>query len=249
MKRIILGIVLLTQIVFVCPMIAAVIINDPIENDGTWTLGPTVLQYLSAGYSLTPTAGTVIMHMNNGASSYSGTNSINYTNTLTPGVYVAYLDVGHWSDSPEVAGVGPIGLTAGGNLLATRATSTPTPASGQFETWQFIYIISTGDTNIGAPVGFQISVPTTGQGYNIGFDRLRVESYPPGSVLPSIYHAVEISWATETNKNYQLQWTASVDTTNWLNMGAVLSGTGSNTSAFDSTRFQQKKFYRILTLP
>ena len=84
---------------------------------------------------------------------------------------------------------------------------------------------------------------------NIAFDNLRVDYYFPGAVLPSIYRAVEICWDTESNKTYRVQWATSIDTTNWSDTGPIMQGTGSNMCVFDSTRFQPKRFYRVLPSP
>jgi hypothetical protein len=65
----------------------------------------------------------------------------------------------------------------------------------------------------------------------------------------SIFTAVEICWPTETNKTYQLQWAPSLDSTNWLSLGAFVPGTGTNICVFDSTRGTAKRFYRIEVLP
>lgn len=249
MKRAIFGAIVLSQIAFACSVTSAVIINDPIENDGTWTLQTTDFQYFGAAFGLTPTAGTVMMHMNNGVEAFSGTNSIIYTNTIHPGTYTASLDVGHWDNSPQIAVVGPLGLTASGKLLAAASTFMPTPALGQFETWRFTYRFDANDTNVGAPFGFQISVPYAGLGNNIAFDNLRIDYAPLENVAPTIFYAVEICWETATNRNYQLQWAESIDATNWFNMGEITQGNGSNICVLDSTRNQQKRFYRVLTPP
>ena len=248
MNKKLLAILCLTQIALASPMIAALIISDPIEDDGTWTLDTTVFQYHPAAYGLTPRAGTVMMHMNNNCTCYSGTNSIIYTNTVISGSYIVSLDVGHWNNA-DLSTVGPIGLTVGGKLLTAGSSSTPRPALGQFETWRFAYSFTPGNTNIGNRVGFQISVPYTGLSRNIAFDNLRIDYYLPNVVLPSIYHAAELCWDTQTNKTYQLQWAPTLDDTNWNNMGPSLQGTGSNHCVLDSTRYQQKRFYRVLTVP
>ncbi|MBI3849090.1 MAG: LamG domain-containing protein [Verrucomicrobia bacterium] len=70
---------------------------------------------------------------------------------------------------------------------------------------------------------------------------------PPTSPV-SIYRAVVIGWATETNRQYQLQWTSQFITNGWMNFGAPISGTGSNVYFFDSTRGREKCFYRVLNL-
>ncbi|MEI7899015.1 MAG: choice-of-anchor L domain-containing protein [bacterium] len=71
----------------------------------------------------------------------------------------------------------------------------------------------------------------------------------PVPVLVSIFHAVEISWPSEINQNYQVEWTQELTQNVWSNLGSVVSGSGTTNSVFDSTRDATHKFYRVLTAP
>lgn len=62
----------------------------------------------------------------------------------------------------------------------------------------------------------------------------------------AIWTAVEITFPTQTNKLYQIQWASVVNSNVWFNFGGPIPGTGSTNSTFDSTRGQQQKYYRIL---
>jgi hypothetical protein len=67
--------------------------------------------------------------------------------------------------------------------------------------------------------------------------------------LLSIYTAVEVCCETATNKNYQAQWSPSLNyNTNWTNLGAPFAGTGSNVCFLESTRGPEKRYYRVITL-
>src|SRR5262245_19298648 len=135
------------------------LIDDPIEADGTLTLGQNTLPYLAPGSGLTPTVGQVMMHFNEGGDSQSfGTSFVAYTHKLALGAYIARIDVGSFSNR-AIATVGQIGLTAGGELLTPSTSFTPTPAQGQFKTWVFTY---TNTSCNSGPLGFRISVPGTG---------------------------------------------------------------------------------------
>ena len=71
------------------------------------------------------------------------------------------------------------------------------------------------------------------------------------SEVPSIASrtAVEISWSSELNKSYQVQWTPVLETNSqWFNLGSALLGNGSTKYVFDETRTQDRKFYRVLKL-
>jgi hypothetical protein len=229
-------------------LIGADLVTDAIETDGTWKLGQAELAYLPAGSGLTPTAGQMMMHFNAGgdAASY-GTSFVTYTNRFAAGIYIARIDVGSFVNRP-LAAVGPVGLTAAGQLLTPDSSSMPTPAQGEFRTWVFAYTNSLVCSD--AMIGFQISVPYTGEQRNIAFDNLRIEFVPTTNVLcAAIYHAVEVCWDSETNKTYKVQWSASVSPPNWHDLGPPQPGTGTNICVFDSTRSQPQRMYRILILP
>ncbi len=62
---------------------------------------------------------------------------------------------------------------------------------------------------------------------------------------PQISPAVEVSWPTETNNLYQVQWTPSLEQPNWTDLQAPVTGTGANVSIFDSTHEHPQGFYRV----
>jgi len=57
--------------------------------------------------------------------------------------------------------------------------------------------------------------------------------------------AVELTWSSETDRVYQIQWTASMEQPDWKNLGSALRGTGTLLSVFDSTREHPRAFYRL----
>jgi hypothetical protein len=62
-----------------------------------------------------------------------------------------------------------------------------------------------------------------------------------------ISRAVEISWVSVTNRLYQIQWAADLQSTYWADLGAPVIGSGMITSVFDSTESTGKRFYRLLS--
>lgn len=66
-------------------------------------------------------------------------------------------------------------------------------------------------------------------------------------VLLPIYTAVEICFPTETDTLYQLQFATNLLSTNWMNFGPPVVGTGLTNCTFDSTRYDGKRFYRVVT--
>ena len=70
----------------------------------------------------------------------------------------------------------------------------------------------------------------------------------PGPELHA-FTAIELSWASEANQLYQLQWTASLEHPEWVDLGPVITGSGANVSLFDSTRSHPQGFYRVRVVP
>jgi hypothetical protein len=75
-----------------------------------------------------------------------------------------------------------------------------------------------------------------------------VEVIPGVAAQVAIFPAVEIAWPTQTTNTYQIQWSSSLNTNDWFNLGAPIQGTGSTNFYFDSTRGADTRFYRVLTL-
>ncbi len=71
---------------------------------------------------------------------------------------------------------------------------------------------------------------------------------PVATATVQIWTAVEVGWLSETNTQYQVQWSSEAAPAVWQNLGAIIPGTGTNMSVFDSTRNQPRKFYRVVKL-
>jgi len=65
----------------------------------------------------------------------------------------------------------------------------------------------------------------------------------------SIATAVQVTWPTLTNVNYQPQWASDVQTNIWNNFGNSVLGTGSNTFLVDPLGSNNRRFYRVLVTP
>jgi hypothetical protein len=57
--------------------------------------------------------------------------------------------------------------------------------------------------------------------------------------------SVEISWHSKLGRTYQLQWSQNLGK-EWHNLGAALEGTGTELTAFDSSRNAKNRVYRVL---
>ena len=75
-----------------------------------------------------------------------------------------------------------------------------------------------------------------------------VEVIPGMASQVSLFPAVEIAWTTQTTNSYQIQWSSSLNTNDWFNLGSAIQGTGLTNYYFDSTRGANKRFYRVLTV-
>lgn len=62
-----------------------------------------------------------------------------------------------------------------------------------------------------------------------------------------LYPAVELAFATDANKTYQIQWAEQAQTNNWYDLGSPVTGDGAMHYMFDSTRGRLQRFYRVLT--
>jgi hypothetical protein len=65
------------------------------------------------------------------------------------------------------------------------------------------------------------------------------------SIAPQDAGSVRVSWTTQTNVHYQLQWTAFLEGGGWSNLGATLAGTVSNLCVTDAVPADVGKFFRV----
>jgi hypothetical protein len=114
---------------------------------------------------------------------------------------------------------------------------------------------SDGDTVLGFPLSgvveiapsetVRLSLPlVSSPGDSAGFTNLNSVSATSPELKASA--AVELTWSSELNRVYQIQWTDSVKEPQWKNLGSVVRGTGGMLSIFDSTREHPRAYYRLL---
>lgn len=63
-----------------------------------------------------------------------------------------------------------------------------------------------------------------------------------------IWTAVEIGWKSLSGTNYQVQFITDLASSNWSNFGSNVVGVGGVMTAFDTTRTNSHKYYRV-TIP
>src|SRR5262249_46566554 len=60
---------------------------------------------------------------------------------------------------------------------------------------------------------------------------------------------VSLSWLTETNRHYQLQYRTAPSSTNWINLGTPVVGTGTKATISDTIPGHERRVYRLRILP
>ena len=62
----------------------------------------------------------------------------------------------------------------------------------------------------------------------------------------SIQPGAQVSWATSSNKLYEVQWAADRNASAWTDMAGLLTGDGSTNSLFDPSWPSSHRYYRVL---
>jgi hypothetical protein len=65
----------------------------------------------------------------------------------------------------------------------------------------------------------------------------------------TVFSAVEICWASDIGRTYQVQWSTTASGGSWSNLGGAVAGTGAEICVCDSTRGGTERFYRIQVNP
>ena len=61
--------------------------------------------------------------------------------------------------------------------------------------------------------------------------------------------SVALSWQSQKNRQYQVEYASAPVSTSWANLGAPVQGTGTTISVFDSVLDGPRRFYRVILLP
>jgi len=133
-------------------------------------------------------------------------------------------------------------VTSGGELVGTGMDGGVGAAIG----WQTVYApVTPGET-----ISLRFTIFDTGD--TLGDSVALIDAFEWFEFAPvpaSIHHAVEIVWPSQPDKNYQVEWTPVVNSNVWTALGPAVPGTGTNNSAFDSTRYATNRFYRVRLAP
>lgn len=148
-------------------------------------------------------------------------------------------------------------VNAGTNVYASLTTFAPpniygtNPPSGPslLDTWQFRSVTGTAPAGAGAIVVYAMELGYgAGSQGSIFFDDLSLVNLN-APIVTNSYHGtiakgIQVCWVADTNSTYQAQ--ASVDNSNWVNLGQQMQGDGNTDCVFDTS--SANKFYRVLQL-
>ena len=75
-------------------------------------------------------------------------------------------------------------------------------------------------------------------------------SYTPVSAVPIQIQvaSIAVSWPSETNHIYQVQYSTRLAPNTWLGIGAQVPGDGDTKMLFDSALNEERRFYRVVRL-
>jgi hypothetical protein len=121
------------------------------------------------------------------------------------------------------------GFTNSSGVVYLAPRSAPTAGGLVFPTFE-------SDTNI---VGFSW--------FGGNFEFTPVPSVPHSTIR---FSQVEFCWTSETNKEYQVQYSSTLTTNTWQNLGGTVQGTGTNNCIFDPIpRGEPQRYYQVYALP
>lgn len=168
---------------------------------------------------------------------FSGSNGAVYTNYLVGGADIRDYNGANWENN--INGTTTINIFScpndnwGGPGRLDRQKIT-LPAIFASQTLTNILLVDNGGPGV----------------QRIILDGLTAESVSPSqstNQTVSIWTAVEMGWASDTNKTYQVQWTTDLSNPTWITLGQPVQGNGTTNYVFDSTRTGPKHFYRVVT--
>ncbi|HEV2331421.1 MAG TPA: protease pro-enzyme activation domain-containing protein [Verrucomicrobiae bacterium] len=214
-----------------------------------WTLNTNGVQ----GDTLVDNGGTGILpHTGNYYAAFGQNGSLGYISQTLPTVTNQSYLLSLWLNSPNVADLPP----------TTNLLSSNTP--NQFVvSWNGV--TQYNQTNIPPINGWtnlQFIVTATGPGtvlqfgqmddqWYLGLDDVNVWPIPAPNIQSFSRQpgsALSLSWNTQTNVEYQVQYSTNLASTNWLNLNNY-SATGPIFTVTNSIGTNPAAFYRVLLLP
>ena len=106
---------------------------------------------------------------------------------------------------------------------------------------------ATWNSGTATVASLELRVTTTfGNGNDFAFDDLSfVKVGITTTPKPVIRESVQVSWTTFRGESYQVQWAASAEQPEWMNLGEPVAGDGTTKVVYDLVDGSPRRFYRI----
>jgi hypothetical protein len=132
------------------------------------------------------------------------------------------------------------------------ASGEPNNSGGSGYEEDCVYIVQPFSGNPTLLASYWNDVPNNGAGvsrpcYGVLETTTIIENLPPVGVPPLAHvrlSCVEVCWQSQNNIQYQVQWKPALPTTNWFNLGPVITGNGSELCVTDYPR-GTNRVYRV----
>ena len=117
--------------------------------------------------------------------------------------------------------------------------------NGQWQSFTALW-----DSQSSTQAVIQIRLATTASaGNDIALDDFSFATLATNQfALVTIYRSVEVQWQSVSNRLYQVQWTPTLPSDTWFNLGSPILATETNTSAWDRVLTWENHFYRVLSV-
>jgi len=130
-----------------------------------------------------------------------------------------------------------------GETVLTNVLAAPPQNTGWSERIRFQFVATTSISSL------QFTNALADGDIDLELDDVVVEPTTPHLSIAYIgTSTITISWKSQSNQMYQLQYRAEFNSGDWTELGAPLPGTGSHISALQPTS-ESQQFYRLLILP
>jgi Pro-kumamolisin, activation domain/Subtilase family len=169
----------------------------------------------------------------------------NLSQTLPTQPGKSYL-LSYWLENVDVFGFGTIPnefvVQWNGTTLSTLSTQFNQPAY-DWAYVQFVVVATTNSTVL--QFGFR------NDNAAFGLDDVSVTPLPTPQFLSMTRttNTIGLTWSTMSGLVYQVQSSASMNPTNWSNVGGTLTANGSILSASNTFGVATQRFYRVLLVP
>ena len=188
------------------------------------------------------TTGAGLMLVANGDS--SPTNCV-WRQTVSVSPNAAYLFSG-WAASSHPASPGRFYLLVNG---VEQGSVVDLPSTTRL--WQNYSAIWRSEASVSALLEIRmLTTESYGNDFvldDLSFRRLTVVAPPRLSIQGAVAGAdVELSWPSDTNQLYQVQWTGALGANPWFSLGAPVLGTGTTILVTNAIEGNPQRFYRVV---